>query len=103
MFSVDVSHSNCYHVSSMMNLWFFHQETFQWNGITSKKKGQQWGKENRPFTSRNDYQTNKETNKEYPKILSNEKEKQLDEGIDFDKLPPLLGMPKVVPCFLHQS
>ncbi|KAI3467611.1 hypothetical protein Pfo_024274 [Paulownia fortunei] len=66
-------------------------ETFQWNGITSKKKGQQWGKENRSFTPRNDY---KNSNKEYSDKLSNEKEKQLDEGIDFDKLPPLPSMPK---------
>ncbi|KAK6160289.1 hypothetical protein DH2020_003670 [Rehmannia glutinosa] len=67
-------------------------ETFQWNGITSKKKGQQWGKENRSFTPRNDY---KNSNKEYSETFSKEKEKQPDEGVDFDKLPPLTSMPKI--------
>ncbi|XP_042048635.1 coilin-like isoform X2 [Salvia splendens] len=65
-------------------------ETFNWNGITSKKKGQQWGKENRRFTPINDYRTNKE-DFETP---TKEKRKQPNEGIDFDKLPPLPGLPK---------
>ncbi|KAG8366017.1 hypothetical protein BUALT_Bualt17G0032400 [Buddleja alternifolia] len=66
-------------------------ETFQWNGITSKKKGQQWGKETRSFTPRNDY---KNSNKEYSEIPSTEKEKQSDGQLDFDKLPPLPSIPK---------
>ncbi|XP_047961098.1 coilin isoform X2 [Salvia hispanica] len=65
-------------------------EIFNWNGITSKKKGQQWGKENRRFTSINDYRTNKE-DFETP---TKEKKKQPNERIDFDKLPPLPGSPK---------
>ncbi|KAH6826670.1 hypothetical protein C2S53_002913 [Perilla frutescens var. hirtella] len=65
-------------------------ETFNWNGITCKKKGQQWGKENRRFTPRNDYKTNKEDFQ----TMTAEKEKQPNEEIDFDKLPPLLGIPK---------
>ncbi|KAL6547423.1 hypothetical protein OROMI_023144 [Orobanche minor] len=68
------------------------ETTFQWNGITSKKKGQQWGKEsNRSFTPRNDY---KNSNIESSEILANEKEKQPDQGVDFDKLPPLTSMPR---------
>ncbi|XP_057776809.1 coilin [Salvia miltiorrhiza] len=65
-------------------------ETFNWNGITSKKKGQQWGKENRRFTPRNDYRTNKED----CETLTKEKEKQPKERINFDKLPLLSGSPK---------
>ncbi|KAG6426763.1 hypothetical protein SASPL_110997 [Salvia splendens] len=65
-------------------------ETFNWNGITSKKKGQQWGKENRRFTPINDYRTNREDFE----TLTKEKKKQPNEGIDFDKLPPLPGSPK---------
>ncbi|KAL6562696.1 hypothetical protein OROGR_003703 [Orobanche gracilis] len=68
------------------------ETSFQWNGITSKKKGQQWGKEsNRSFTPRNDY---KNSNIESSEILGNEKEKQPDQGVDFDKLPPLTSMPR---------
>ncbi|CAA3006092.1 Hypothetical predicted protein [Olea europaea subsp. europaea] len=60
----------------------------QWNGITSKKKGQKWGREKHTFTPRND---NKDSLYE---ILSNAKDKLSDEGIDFDKLPPLVDVPK---------
>ncbi|KAG6422358.1 hypothetical protein SASPL_118926 [Salvia splendens] len=65
-------------------------KTFNWNGITSKKKGQQWGKENRGFTPRNDYGTNKEDSE----ALTKEKKKQPNERINFDKLHPLPGAPK---------
>lgn len=68
----------------------FPQETFQWNGITSKKKGQQWGKEDRPFIPRNDHKISNKEDSE----LSNEKETHVDEGADLDKLAPLLVMPK---------
>ncbi|KAL8037805.1 hypothetical protein ABFX02_11G061700 [Erythranthe guttata] len=66
-------------------------ENFQWNGITSKKKGQQWGKENCSFTPRNEY---KLPSKEYSQIASHEKQKQPDKVTDFDKLPPLPSIPK---------
>ncbi|KAL7093795.1 hypothetical protein ACP275_11G061700 [Erythranthe tilingii] len=66
-------------------------ENFQWNGITSKKKGQQWGKENRSFTPRIEY---KLPSKEYSQISSHEKPKQTDKVTDFDKLPPLPSIPK---------
>lgn len=126
MLSVNVSYLNWCYVSSMLNVWFSHQEMFQWNGITSKKKGQQWGKENRSFTPRNDYKhqkkeyseilgrgqqwekenhsftprsDNKLPNKDYSEILSNDEEKQPDEGFDFETLPPLPSIPKVVSDF----
>ncbi|KAL2559866.1 sphere organelles protein-related [Forsythia ovata] len=66
-------------------------DTLQWNGITSKKKGQKWGREKHTFTPRND---RKDSYKDFSEILSNEKEKLSDEGIDFDKLPPLADVPK---------
>ncbi|KAK4429761.1 Coilin [Sesamum alatum] len=66
-------------------------ETFHWNGITSKKKGQKWGKETRSFTPQNDV---KISNKEYTEILTTEKETQPGEAVDFDKLPPLPSIPK---------
>ncbi|XP_042057236.1 coilin-like [Salvia splendens] len=65
-------------------------KTFNWNGITSKKNGQQWGKESRRFTPRNDYGTSKEDSE----ALTKEKKKQPNERISFDKLPPLPGAPK---------
>ncbi|KAA8533224.1 hypothetical protein F0562_033243 [Nyssa sinensis] len=51
-------------------------ETFQWNGITSKKKGQKWGKEkssnsNSSTVRRNDYQ---DFSKECSEMLTIEKE-----------------------------
>ncbi|GFQ03280.1 coilin [Phtheirospermum japonicum] len=69
----------------------FHQETFHWNGITSKKKGQRWGKEDRSFTPRKEYN---KSNNECSEILSNDKEKQPDAGVDFEKLPLLTSTPK---------
>lgn len=79
-----------------MNIEFFLQDTFQWNGIYSKKKGQKWGRDKHTFTPRNDY---KDLNKDFSEILSNGKEKLSDEGIDFDKLPLLADMPKVESCY----
>lgn len=67
------------------------QETFQWNGITSKKKGQKWGKEKLPYR-RNDY---KESNHEHSEMITAEKVKPLNDPIDFDKLAPFIGSPKV--------
>ncbi|KAL6969371.1 hypothetical protein U1Q18_029084 [Sarracenia purpurea var. burkii] len=64
-------------------------ETFQWNGITSKKKGQKWGKEN--FRSpRNDY---KDTKKGH-QIMTIEEVKPPNDPIDFDKLAPFGSLPK---------
>lgn len=67
------------------------QETFQWNGITSKKKGQKWGTEKLPYR-RNDY---KESNKERSEMVTAKKLKPPIDPIDFDKLAPFTGSPKV--------
>ncbi|XP_073132679.1 LOW QUALITY PROTEIN: coilin [Henckelia pumila] len=66
-------------------------ETIQWNGITSKKKGQKWGLANSPFTSRNGY---KNPDNDNSKTCANEKREQPVGEIDFEKLPTLPGMPK---------
>ncbi|XP_075504738.1 coilin-like isoform X1 [Primulina tabacum] len=66
-------------------------ETIQWNGITSKKKGQKWGLANSPLTSRNGYKNTKNDNS---KAFANEKREQPVGEIDFEKLLTLPGMPK---------
>lgn len=66
------------------------QESFQWNGTTSKRKGQKWGTEK--STERND---NKVVNGVHSNISSSLKEIKLDHPIDFDKLPSLSCLPKV--------
>lgn len=65
-------------------------DTLQWNGITSKKKGQKWGREKHAFTPRNGH---KDSNEDFSEILSDAKKNLSDEGIDFDKLPALVDMP----------
>ncbi|KAL7241108.1 hypothetical protein ACSBR2_006686 [Camellia fascicularis] len=65
-------------------------ETFQWNGITSKKKGQKWGKEK--FSSRrNDY---KDSNEERSEVMTIERADPPNNPLDFDKLAPLARLPK---------
>ncbi|KAL2547101.1 sphere organelles protein-related [Forsythia ovata] len=66
-------------------------ETIQWNGITSKKKGQKWGTAKCSFTQINDC---KDSNKECSETPNNEKETISYRGIDFDNLQPLCSMPK---------
>ncbi|KAM6598761.1 hypothetical protein CsatA_018370 [Cannabis sativa] len=65
---------------------------FQWNGITSKRKGQQWGKEKTAFYKRNDQ---KKENPECSDMLVNEEEEKEDQEkttvdvpVYFDKLKP---------------
>ncbi|THF99638.1 hypothetical protein TEA_025167 [Camellia sinensis var. sinensis] len=65
-------------------------ETFQWNGIISKKKGQKWGKEK--FSSRrNDY---KDSNEERSEVMTTERVDPPNNPLDFDKLAPLARLPK---------
>ncbi|CAL5398605.1 unnamed protein product [Camellia sinensis] len=68
-------------------------ETFQWNGIISKKKGQKWGKEK--FSSRrNDY---KDSNEERSEVMTIERVDPPNNPLDFDKLAPLARLPKKCP------
>ncbi|KAA8529651.1 hypothetical protein F0562_034249 [Nyssa sinensis] len=72
-------------------------ETSQWNGISSKRKGQKgqkWGKEkgsNSLSVKRNDYQDFSKECSETPTI---EKEVVINDPIDFDKLKPFTSLPK---------
>ena len=79
---------------SLINPRVVFQETFQWNGITSKKKGQKWGTEKISYSRRDEY---KDLDNEYSEELITEKEIPVNDAIDFDKLPPLPSWPKV--CF----
>ena len=91
-----------------MNLYLFilRQVNFQWNGITSKRKGQQWGKEKTTFHKRSDQ---KKQNPECSDMLINEEEEKeevqekstVDVPVEFDKLKPCSTLPQVcclMPC-----
>ncbi|XP_062110450.1 coilin isoform X2 [Humulus lupulus] len=78
---------------------------FQWNGITSKRKGQQWGKEKTMFHKRSDQ---KKQNPESSDMLVNEEEEKKEEKkeddqekttvdvpVDFDKLKPCSTLPQI--------
>uniref|UniRef100_A0A2P2KS53 Coilin n=1 Tax=Rhizophora mucronata TaxID=61149 RepID=A0A2P2KS53_RHIMU len=73
-------------------------ETFRWNGVTSKKRGQKWGTEkpvpHKRIDCRNDHMN---LNQECSRMLIIE-EKPVYEHIDFDKLSPYVGSPKVCFC-----
>ncbi|KAB2609828.1 hypothetical protein D8674_037173 [Pyrus ussuriensis x Pyrus communis] len=66
-------------------------ENFQWNGITSKKRGQKWGMEKTPH-SRSDHE---DLNQESPEIPGNEKDLPVNDHMDFDKLELCTSLPKV--------
>ncbi|PON64280.1 Coilin [Parasponia andersonii] len=66
---------------------------FQWNGITSKKKGQKWGKEKTAFYKRSDQ---KKLNPESSDVLVNvEEPSTVNVHVDFDKLKPCTAMPQI--------
>ncbi|XP_068474369.1 coilin isoform X2 [Phaseolus vulgaris] len=68
----------------------FSVETFQWNGITNKKKGQKWGKERMSFHKHDEYE---HSSQEYPTVQNAEKEPTINV-VDFDKFRPHTGLPK---------
>lgn len=67
------------------------QETFQWSGTTSKRKGQKWGIEKTSVYRWNGDDSGENSNKKV-KIKDS---KLVDGPIDFEKLVPLSGKPKV--------
>jgi len=79
------------------------QETSEWNGITTKRKGQKWGTEKQPASSWKDSRAYKAHSSG-----SWAARKQLP-GVDFEKLVPLIDLPKVwflcviisFLCFMH--
>ncbi|KAK2636606.1 hypothetical protein Ddye_031398 [Dipteronia dyeriana] len=68
-------------------------ETFQWNGITSKKKGQKWGTEKASFSKKN-YEN---YSQDYSAMLTTEEEIPVNncKDLDFDNLRPYTTLPKV--------
>ncbi|XP_061984826.1 coilin isoform X1 [Populus nigra] len=66
-------------------------ETFHWNGITSKKKGQKWGKERTVSCKRNDYNNFR---KESSSSLSIEEQTPVYDCTNFEELPLYASLPK---------
>ncbi|GAV74936.1 hypothetical protein CFOL_v3_18416 [Cephalotus follicularis] len=66
-------------------------EIFQWNGITSKKKGQKWGKDKNAASKKNN---STDFYQECPDMLITEEEMTVDDDIDFKKFKPYAGLPK---------
>lgn len=65
--------------------------TFQWNGITSKKKGQKWGMEKTSHSRKSDYE---DLYQESSEILGIEEEIPENDPIDFNKLELSTTLPK---------
>lgn len=74
------------------------QENLQWNGITSKKKGQKWGIEKVASYKRNEWTS---LNEEGSEMLVDEKATIANNPVDFDKLTPYTSVPNV--RFFHTS
>ncbi|XP_034909909.1 coilin isoform X2 [Populus alba] len=66
-------------------------ERFQWNGITSKKKGQKWGKEKVVSCKRNDYNNFK---KESYSSLTIEERTPVYDCTNFEEFPHYASLPK---------
>ncbi|KAJ6898287.1 coilin-like isoform X2 [Populus alba x Populus x berolinensis] len=66
-------------------------ERFQWNGITSKKKGQKWGKEKVVSFKRNDYNNFK---KESYSSLTIEERTPVYDCTNFEEFPHYASWPK---------
>ncbi|XP_022735342.1 coilin isoform X2 [Durio zibethinus] len=66
-------------------------KTFQWNGITSKKKGQKWGKEKTSFLKRNDDKSFSQLSSE---MVAVEEKATVTDDMDFDKLMTYSSLPK---------
>ncbi|XP_041013208.1 coilin-like isoform X2 [Juglans microcarpa x Juglans regia] len=65
-------------------------ESLQWNGITSKRKGQKWGLEKVAYYKRNDHVS---SNEEIAEMVTAE-EAPAKNPTDFDKLKPYTSSPK---------
>ncbi|XP_039018171.1 coilin-like isoform X2 [Hibiscus syriacus] len=63
---------------------------FQWNGITSKKKGQKWGMEKTPCSKRNDNSFSQVSSE----MMDDNKNATVTDDMDFDKLTPYSISPK---------
>ncbi|KAL9332736.1 hypothetical protein ACSQ67_002346 [Phaseolus vulgaris] len=88
-FSVTLAFDEGYRIF-LLEVTFDWKETFQWNGITNKKKGQKWGKERMSFHKHDEYE---HSSQEYPTVQNAEKEPTINV-VDFDKFRPVTGLPK---------
>ncbi|XP_024196820.1 coilin isoform X2 [Rosa chinensis] len=66
-------------------------KTFQWNGITSKKKGQKWGMEKTSYSNKSNYEDLYQESSKMPGI---EEEIPENYSIDFNKLELSTSVPK---------
>ncbi|XP_010929923.1 coilin isoform X2 [Elaeis guineensis] len=73
-------------------------ETLQWNGTTSMKKGQKWGREKTVSKRNDDNACNWASNK---KIVA-EEGKHVDGHIDFGSLYPLTRLPKEADVLVYR-
>lgn len=72
------------------------QDTFQWSGTTSKKKGQKWGKERTSSHKQDDCE---QACQDFPAVQNAGKKNTFD-AVDFEKLTPYTDLPKVIILFL---
>lgn len=76
------------------------QETLQWNGTTSKKKGQKWGREKTLSKKSDDDYCNGAFNEN----MITEEGEHVDDHINFESLFPLTRLPEVCSLiFLYQK
>ncbi|KAL3337303.1 hypothetical protein AABB24_029785 [Solanum stoloniferum] len=66
-------------------------ESFKWNGMMSKKKGQKWGQEKVSFPQKTD---SLGSNKEYPDMMNRERQKWVQEKDSFSQKNDSLGSNK---------
>lgn len=66
-------------------------ETFQWHGVTTKKKGQKWGTERTASSKKNNGQA---SSQECSRVLAVEVETSANGCLDYDKLALYSSLPK---------
>lgn len=83
------------------------KESYCWNGITNKRKGQNWGKENQPnsWKEYRDYNGHSSTSRvvenqptsfwKEPRTWASRKQQPNKASVDFEKLVPLIDSPEV--------
>lgn len=73
------------------------QDTFQWSGTTSKKKGQKWGKERTSSFHKQDGYG--QSSQDRPTAHNVGIKLTYDAVVDFEKLTPYTDLPKVFILF----
>lgn len=75
-------------------------ESFKWNGMMSKKKGQKWGQEKVSFPQKTD---SLGSNKEYPDMMSRERQKWIQEKDSFSQKNDSLSSNKEHPEIMNRK